>query len=278
MHKAFLTPSEAIQAVISNGGRVLIQPLGRTFVLSLLAGFYIAFGAQLATVVTQDAAQYFGRGIAALLGGSVFSLGLMLVVVCGAELFTGNSLLAAAALHGEISWAKLLENWLVVLIGNFIGALIMVWLMYESKLWESGTVADQAVKVAITKCKLSFWVAFVRGILCNWLVCLAIVMATAARDISGKLLACYAPIMAFVAAGFEHSIANIYYIPEGILVAGSLGIMDPALTWNNFLLANLLPVTLGNILGGVLFVATAYWYIHAVIPVKKDEASLTKPV
>jgi len=278
MHKAFLTPSEAIQAVISNGGRVLIQPLGRTFVLSLLAGFYIAFGAQLATVVTQDAAQYFGRGIAALLGGSVFSLGLMLVVVCGAELFTGNSLLAAAALHGEISWAKLLENWLVVLIGNFIGALIMVWLMYESKLWESGTVADQAIKVAIIKCKLSFWVAFVRGILCNWLVCLAIVMATAARDISGKLLACYAPIMAFVAAGFEHSIANIYYIPEGILVAGSLGIMDPALTWNNFLLANLLPVTLGNILGGVLFVATAYWYIHAVIPVKKDEASLTKPV
>jgi formate/nitrite transporter len=197
MHKAFLTPVESIQAVISNGGRVLTQPLGRTFVLSLLAGFYIAFGAQLATVVTQDSAQYVGRGIAALLGGSVFSLGLMLVVVCGAELFTGNSLLAAAALHGEISWGKLLENWLVVLIGNFIGALLMVWLMYESRLWETGNVADQAIKVAIIKCKLSFWVAFVRGILCNWLVCLAVVMATAARDISGNLLACYAPIMAF---------------------------------------------------------------------------------
>jgi formate/nitrite transporter len=154
----------------------------------------------------------------------------------------------------------------------------MVWLMYESRLWETGNVADQAIKVAIIKCKLSFWVAFVRGILCNWLVCLAVVMATAARDISGKLLACYAPIMAFVAAGFEHSIANIYYIPEGILVAGARGITDPALTWNNFLLTNLLPVTLGNILGGVLFVATAYWYVHAVILVKKDKPSLTKPV
>lgn len=263
MHKAFLTPAEAIQAVIANGRRVLTQPLGRTFVLSLLAGFYIAFGAQLATVVTQDAAHHAGQGIARLLGGSVFSLGLMLVVVCGAELFTGNSLLAAAALHGEISWGKLLENWLVVLIGNFIGALLMAWLLYESRLWESGAVAEQAVKVAAAKCKLPFEVAFIRGILCNWLVCLAVVMATAARDITGKLLACYVPIMAFVASGFEHSIANIYFIPEGILVAGSLGMTDPALGWGNFLLANLLPVTLGNIIGGVLFVATAYWYTHA---------------
>lgn len=264
MEKLYLTPAEAIQAVIVGGRRVLSQPLGRTFVLSLLAGFYIAFGAQLATVVTQDAAQFAGQGVARLLGGSVFSLGLMLVVVCGAELFTGNSLLAAAALHGEISWAKLLENWLVVLVGNFIGALLMAWLLYESRLWESGSVADQAVRVAVAKCKLSFWVAFVRGILCNWLVCLAVVMATAARDITGKLLACYAPIMAFVASGFEHSIANIYFIPEGIMVAQGRGMADPALTWGNFFWVNLLPVTFGNIVGGVLFVATAYWYAHAV--------------
>ena len=264
MEKPALTPAEAIQAVIANGRRVLTQPLGRTFVLSLLAGFYIAFGAQLATVVTQDAAQYTGQGIARFLGGSVFSLGLMLVVVCGAELFTGNSLLAAAALHGEISWGKLLENWVVVLVGNFVGALLMAWLLYESHLWESGGVAEQAVKVAVAKCKLSFGVAFVRGVLCNWLVCLAVVMATAARDIPGKLLACYGPIMAFVASGFEHSIANIYFIPEGIMVAGARGISDPALTWGNFLLVNLVPVTIGNVVGGVLFVATAYWYAHAM--------------
>ena len=264
MEKQFLSPAEAIQAVIGNGRRVLTQPLGSTFVLSLLAGFYIAFGAQLSTVVTQDAAQYLGQGMARFMGGSVFSIGLMLVVVCGAELFTGNSLLAAAALHGEISWAKLFENWLVVLLGNFIGALALAWFLYESRLWEQGNVADQAVRVATAKCSLSFWVAFVRGVLCNWLVCLAVVMATAAREIPGKLLACYVPIMVFVASGFEHSIANIYFIPEGIMVAHARGISDPALTWPAFLWNNLVPVTLGNIVGGVVFVATAYWYIHAV--------------
>ncbi|BCS52255.1 formate/nitrite transporter family protein [Geobacter sp. SVR] len=264
MEKHALTPAEAIQAVIANGRRILTQPLGRTFVLALLAGFYIAFGAQLTTVVTQDAAQWTGQGLARLLGGGVFSVGLMLVVVCGAELFTGNSLLAAAALHGAISWNKLLENWAVVLLGNFVGALLMAWLLYESNLWEMGAVAEQAVRIAASKCKLSFEVAFVRGLLCNWLVCLAVVMATAARDITGKFLACFFPIMAFVTSGFEHSIANIYFIPEGILVARARGLVEPALNWDTFLWGNLLPVTLGNIVGGVVFVATAYWYVHAM--------------
>src|SRR5512144_2742441 len=117
MEKRFLTPAETVKRVVENGRRVITQSRSRTLVLSLLAGFYIAFGAELATVVTQDAATYVGKGITALLGGSVFSLGLMLVVICGAELFTGNSLLASSALHGEISWVKLLENWLIVIAG-----------------------------------------------------------------------------------------------------------------------------------------------------------------
>ena len=118
-HKRFLTPRETAHAIASNGRRVLHQKNGPTFVLSILAGFYIAFGAQLATVVTQDAAQFVGFGIARFLGGSLFSIGLMLVVVCGAELFTGNSLLAGAVLHGEISWSNLVKNWVIVLVGNF---------------------------------------------------------------------------------------------------------------------------------------------------------------
>jgi formate/nitrite transporter len=261
--KCFYTPAETVQAIIQNGRRVLHQGFGRTFVLSLLAGFYIAFGAQLSTVVGQDAAQFAGQGIARLLTGSVFSLGLMLVVICGAELFTGNSLLASAALHGEITWAKLLENWGVVLAGNFFGSLFFAWLMFETRLWEQGTVAEQALRVAALKCKLSFPVAFFRGMLCNWLVCLAVFMATAARDLPGKLLACYVPIMTFVASGFEHSIANMYFIPTGLFLSAELRRPDPALTWWNFLVANLLPVTLGNIVGGVLFVACAYWFIHS---------------
>ncbi|MDU0457231.1 MAG: formate/nitrite transporter family protein [Geobacteraceae bacterium] len=267
--KRFLTPVETAHTIIQNGRRVLHQNFGRTFVLSLLAGFYIAFGAQLSTVVTQDAAQFAGFGISRLLGGSVFSVGLMLVIICGAELFTGNSLLAGTALHGEISWGKLAENWAVVLAGNFIGSLFFAWLMFETRLWEHGSVADQALKIATAKCKLSFTAAFVRGVLCNWLVCLAVFMATAARDVTGKMLACFIPIMTFVASGFEHSIANMYYIPTGLFLSSELARPDTVLNWHAFIIDNLLPVTAGNIVGGVVFVACAYYYTH--IDVRKPE-------
>lgn len=262
MEKRFLTPAETVRVIVENGRRVISQSLPRTLVLSLLAGFYIAFGAELATVVTQDAASFVGRGIAALLGGSVFSLGLMLVVICGAELFTGNSLLTSAALHGEIPWMRLLENWIVVIFGNLVGSLFFAGLMYWSRLWTNGNLAEHAINIAAAKCQLPFTVALVRGILCNWLVCLAVFMATAARDITGRILACYVPIMAFVASGFEHSVANMYFIPTGLLLAGGTGRVVPGLSWTNFFVANLIPVTLGNILGGVVFVAFAYWYIH----------------
>lgn len=261
-NKQFLTPAESIQSIIASGRRVLHQSFGRTFVLSLLAGFYIAFGAQLSTVVGQDAAQFCGQGVARLLAGSVFSVGLMFVVICGAELFTGNSMLATAVLHGEISWKKMLENWAVVLAGNFIGSLFFAWLMYETRLWELGSVAEQAIKVATAKCKLSFGAAFVRAVLCNWLVCIAVFMATAARDVPGKMLACFIPIMTFVASGFEHSIANMYFIPTGLFLSKELVLPNPALNWSGFLIDNLIPVTLGNIVGGVVFVAGAYWYVH----------------
>lgn len=263
MEKRFLTPKETIEAIIAGGRRVLGQSLGRTFVLSLLAGFYISFGAQLATVVTSDSAAHLGSGVARLLGGSVFSIGLMLVVVCGAELFTGNSLLASSVLHGEISLGKMLENWGVVIVGNLLGAIFFAWLMYQTRLWENNAVGEQALKLATAKCNLSFGVAFVRGLLCNWLVCLAVFMATAAREIPGKLLACYVPIMTFVASGFEHSVANMYFIPTGLFIKSAYPAADPLLSWSNFALVNLLPVTLGNIVGGVLFVSSAYWYVHA---------------
>ena len=263
--KQFLTPIETAHTITRNGRRVLHQGMGRTFVLSLLAGFYIAFGAQLSTVVTQDAALFMGLGVARFMGGSLFSIGLMLVVVCGAELFTGNSLLAGAVMHGEISWKNLAENWIIVLTGNFIGALFFAWLMFETRLWEQGKVAENAVRIATIKCQLSFSTAFVRGILCNWLVCLAVFMATAARDIPGKLLACFVPIMTFVTSGFEHSIANMYFIPTGLFISDTTAAHNPALNWYNFFVGNLLPVTLGNIAGGVVFVAGAYWYAYGKI-------------
>jgi formate/nitrite transporter len=262
MDKRFLTPAETTRAITDNGRRVLTQPLSRTVVLSLLAGFYIAFGAALATVVTQDAAGHPGRGVSRLLGGSVLSLGLMLVVICGAELFTGNTLLVKTALQGEIGWGKIAENWTVVILGNLAGSLFLAWLMIETGLWRNGELGRHAVGIAAAKCQIDFWPAFVRGVLCNWLVCLAVFMATAARDVTGKLLACYAPIMAFVTSGFEHSVANMYFIPAGLFIDQALGMQTTGLTWSNFIIGNLVPVTLGNIVGGAVFVAFAYWYVH----------------
>ena len=260
--KGFLTPQETATAIVEQGRRVLTQPWQRTLVLSLLAGFYIAFGAQLAVVVTQDAAQYLGTGVSKLLGGSVFSLGLMLVVICGAELFTGNILLVKAALQKQIPWWKIGENWVLVICGNFIGALFFAWLMIQTDLLLPDKIAANVIGIAASKTALSFKVAFVRGILCNWLVCLAVFMAVAARDISGKILACYVPIMAFVASGFEHSVANMYFIPAGILLSAKQLSCPPQLCWENFFVINLLPVTLGNIAGGVIFVACAYWFAY----------------
>lgn len=262
MGKRFLTPIETTQAITDNGRRILTQPIVRTWLLSLLAGFYIAFGAELATLVTSDAATHLGIGVSRLLGGSVFSLGLMLVVICGAELFTGNILLTKAALHDQLPWRKIAENWTIVIIGNLIGSLFLAWLMFESELLQIGRVAEHAVNIATAKCELSFSVALVRGILCNWLVCLAVFMATAARDISGKILACYVPIMAFVASGFEHSVANMYFIPVGLMLKSKLGLTAPELTWSNFFISNLIPVTLGNIIGGAVFVGFAYWFAY----------------
>lgn len=261
MEKRFLTPAETAQKIAENGTRVMTQSFSRTLLLSLLAGFYIAFGAQLATVVTQDSAATLGIGISHFVNGSVFSLGLILVAICGAELFTGNTLLTKSALHGQIPWSKIGKNWTLVLLGNLAGSLFFAWLMFHSQLWQSGSVAAKAIAIASNKTELPFTVALIRGLLCNWLVCLAVFMYTSAQDIAGKILATYVPVMAFVASGFEHSVANMYYIPMGIFLADGLGQAPAGLNWTGFW-DNIIPVILGNILGGVLFVSFAYWFVH----------------
>lgn len=261
MIKHYLTPAETARKIAENGNRVTTQSIAQTFLLSLLAGFYIAFGAQLSTVVTQDTVAILGVGLSRFIGGSVFSIGLILVAVCGAELFTGNTLLTKAALYGQISWSKIGKNWSVVLLGNLIGSLFFAWLMFHSQLWQSGTIANKAIAIASAKTELPFVVALIRGLFCNWLVCLAVFMYTSAQDVAGKILAAYVPVMAFVASGFEHSVANMYYIPTGIFLAEALGQSADNLTWVGFL-GNLIPVVLGNILGGVVFVGFAYWFVH----------------
>ncbi len=242
-------------------------------ILGFLAGAYIAFGAQFATMVTHDLAAYLGVGFAKLIGGAVFSVGLMLVVIAGAELFTGNNLIFLSTLDGNTTVGGLLRNWLIVYLSNFIGSVFIVLLMYWTQLWRTNDmgVAVAAVKIANAKVNLPFMAALSRGILCNWLVCLAVWMSFASREVVGKIFAIFFPIMAFVASGFEHSVANMYFIPMGMVLKGVpqvaeklavLNISTSNLNLYGFVVRNLLPVTIGNIIGGAFFVATLYWFVY----------------
>jgi formate/nitrite transporter len=241
-------------------------------VLGILAGVYIGFGAQLCTMVTHDLAPHFGLGFSKFMGGSVFTVGLMLVVIGGAELFTGNNLMVIGMLTRHISAKDLVRNWVIVYLTNFVGSLLLVAIMYYSGLWKCGDfgVGASALKVASAKINLSFAEAFCRAIGCNWLVCLAVWLAAAGKDSVSKIFGIYFPIMAFVASGFEHSVANMYFIPIGLCLktsaevvnAAGLGAAIDSATWSGFLIRNLVPVTLGNIVGGGLFVGAAYYLAY----------------
>ena len=198
----------------------------------------------------------------------------MIVVIAGAELLTGNNLIVVGTLNNNVSVNKLLNSWLWVYLANFAGSLLVVWLMYLAKLWTTGNfaVGARALIIANGKVNMSWGAAIARGILCNWLVCLAVWMAVAAKDIAGKILAIYFPIMAFVASGFEHSIAkHVFYSLLGMLLKNNDSVVEAAglaanqlnnLNISGLLFNNLLPVTIGNIIGGAFFVATLYWYVY----------------
>jgi len=238
-----------------------------TMLLGILAGVFIGLGAMLCTLVTTDAG--LGFGLTKLLGGVAFCLGLILVVVAGAELFTGNSLLVMSWFSGKVSFGRLLRNWGLVYFANLIGSLALVGLMFYTLQWgfNSDAVGANAVLIANAKVNLSFTAALTRGILCNALVCLAIWLCFSARTVVGKIFAILFPITAFVAAGFEHSIANMYFIPMGMLltkqpaVVQAAGLTSAGVANLNVMgfVANLIPVTIGNIIGGGLLVGAVYW-------------------
>ena len=222
--------------------------------LGLLAGAFIGLGALMFTLVASDAT--LGFAASRLLGGLVFSLGLILVVVAGAELFTGNNLIAMAWAGGHVSTSELLRNWALVCVANFAGAVglaLLVWLSGHASM-NDGAVARTAIRIATAKAELPWQVAFFRGVLCSVLVCMAVWMAMAGRSVTDKVLAIVFPITAFVAAGFEHAIANMYFFPLAILLGAPLSAAD--------VVRNLLPVIAGNIVGGSVLVALVYWVIY----------------
>jgi formate transporter len=243
----------------------------RLLVLAVLAGAFIALGAVFATTVTAGSGDL-AFGVTRLLAGLTFSLGLILVVVAGAELFTGDNLLVMAWAARRVTTARLLTIWVLVYVGNFAGALATAVLVYLSGQYELGgdAVGEQALAIAAAKTDLAFGRAVVLGALCNALVCLAVWLAYSARSTTDRILAVVPPIAAFVAVGFEHSVANMYFIPSGLLLAGNEAWLAglaaapdvSGLTWGAFLLDNLLPVTIGNILGGSVMVGAVYWFVY----------------
>ena len=237
----------------------------RSFMLSIMAGAFIAMGAMFFCLVVGDPNLPFA--IQRVLGGFLFCLGLILVVVAGAELFTGNTMIVMTAASKRIRWSAVWKNWIVVFIGNFIGALVIVGLVFlaEMPAMNSGQVGQTMVSVAAGKMHAGWLALFAKGIMCNFLVCLGVWMAYAAKTVADKILAVIFPITAFVACGFEHCVAHMFFLPMGALLA-SLGIapagIDPATVDMIGALYNWSATVPGNIVGGALFVGMAYWFIY----------------
>jgi len=283
MKNSHLTPEQLANRLVEWGASKKSISGVRLFVLGVLAGVYIGFAAHLATVVgTGDFAWI---GLQKFFVGAVFSLGLMLVVIPGSELWTGNTMMTAAWLEKRLTLTDVLRNWWWVYLGNLVGSVFLAWLIVSQTGLMDGAFGGTALQIASNKVSEAFATTshsgayFFRAIACNWLVCLAVLLAMAAKDIAGKILGIFFPIMAFVAAGFEHVVANMYFIPAGIFAKALPAARDASgldaallaqLNWWTLWQNNLLVVTLGNLVGGGLCVAIAYWWLYVKNAKTKD--------
>ena len=263
------TPKECAANYASAGAAKTRLPLPKLFLLAVLAGFFIAMGG----AVTNTAAHSIGNvGAARLVCGLLFPFALPMVVLTGAELFTGNTLIIISVLDTQATVAGMLRNWSVVYLGNTVGAiLVAAGCAYGGQFnYSGGQLAVFTMKLAAGKCALPVGSAVILGILCNILVTAGVLLSLSAKDLTGRVVGAYLPVAFFVICGFEHCIANLYYIPAGLFakavpayaaLAAESGVELSALTWSSFLLRNLLPVTAGNIIGG-MGMGALYWYCH----------------
>ena len=269
-----LTPQQIVSANIRASAGKTQLPLLRMVLLGIFAGIFIACGASASSVAMHAVPNV---GLARLVAGCIFPVGLMMIVFVGGELFTGDCLMIMGCLHGSYSLWSMLQVLTVVFFSNFLGAALLAALVSSSSQFgfSGGLLGAFTIKVALGKVTMSFSSAFVSGILCNLFVCIAVLMAAAAKDIAGKVWAIFFPIMAFVVSGYERCVANMYYIPAGIFAAANDTYVQAAmyqygyseaqlesLNWMNFLVKNLIPVTLGNIVGGMVLVGLPLYLIH----------------
>lgn len=265
--RQMITTKEVAQKYVSIGENKAKQSVSKIFVLGIIAGFFIAIagtGAATAAVSVKSAS------IAKLINACIFPAGLAMVIIAGSELFTGNCLLIIPVLEKKITVIDMIKNWVVVYLGNFVGSIFCVLLCtygHVYALFDYG-LSDNLMQTAVAKTSLSWEDALIKGILCNILVCIAVWMTFSAETAAGKIITLFFPILVFVVCGFEHSVANMSYISSGLFMKGAYGLEAPTLTWSNFLVGNLVPVTIGNIIGGFL-VGAAYWFVYLKEPKKK---------
>ena len=282
-YSAISTPPQIVAANMNAAKSKTELSLGRMILLGIFAGMFIAGGASASSLAMHAISNV---GLARLVAGTIFPVGLMMIVLVGGELFTGDCLMIMGCVHGKFSVSKMVKVLIVVYLSNLVGSLLFAGLVYASGQYNytNGMLGAFTIKVALGKVNLSFGAAVASGILCNIFVCMAVLMATAARDISGKIWGIFFPILTFIVSGYEHCVANMYYIPAGIFAKASSTYASLALetygyttlqldslNWANFVVKNLIPVTIGNILGGMVFVGLPLYLIHRQ-KLKADEA------
>lgn len=274
MENNFNTPAQVFEANMKAGEGKVQLPLLKCILLGLMAGAFIAFGGATSSAAIHNISN---QGVAKALAGTIFPVGLMMIVFVGGELFTGDCLMLAGVVDKRFSALQLIKTLIIVWLSNMAGAILIATLVYYSGLldYTSGALGAFTIKVAYGKCTITPFKAICSGILCNILVCIAVLMATAARDIAGKVWAIFFPVCAFVVGGWEHCVANMFYIPAGIIAATNdtyvakaeelYGItaaqISASVNVGGFI-SNLIPVTIGNILGGMVFVALPLYVIH----------------
>lgn len=271
----FVLPQQIVSANIAAAKGKTELPLLRMILLGIFAGMFIACGASASSVAMHAISNV---GLARLVGGAIFPVGLMMILLVGGELFTGDCLMIMGCMHKKFGPWNMVRVLTVVFCSNFLGAVLFAALVNASGqfTYSNGLLGAFTIKVAMGKVNLSFGAAFASGVLCNIFVCIAVLMAAAAKDIAGKILAVFFPIMAFVVSGYEHCVANMYYIPAAIFASaneayaaaamqayGCTAAQLESLSWANFLTRNLIPVTLGNIVGGMLFIGLPLYRIHS---------------
>ncbi len=264
MEKRFLAPKEIANAMINVGvGKANLKTSAMVY-LGILAGMYIGFGGLANTIISQTLGAI-DPGLAKFAGAAVFPVGLMLVVIAGAELFTGNNLMTLAVMNKKITLSQMFRNWGIVWVSNLIGSVLLALIVFYGGVLD-GDAGTKAIAIAESKASLDVMVLILRGILCNILVVLAVWMATSAQDIISKIFACWFPIMLFVLCGFEHSVANMYFIPMGMLLGAKVSM--------GALIKNLVFVTIGNILGGAIIIPFLYKnaYLKEEPQVSKQES------